>query len=335
MNNPANSVPTRQGFDQIKSIDEPDRSTVVVHLKAPYGAIVSKLFSSAGIIAILPKHVLGALHDMNTAPFNGLPIGMGPFRYAAWNRGDSVVLERNPYYWHGQPALERFVFKIIPDRNTVVTQLQTGELELFYPFGGAFLSRVAAIPHIHVIRQPGYGINQLMLNTNNPALADVAVRTALRYAIDRQLIRDKVGHGVGILQNVVVSTVDPSTPKDIRFTPFSLERANAILNAAGWKRGPDGVRAKNGTRLSLQVASSVGTPDADTIIELVRSWWTDRRGTQRAPVRVVHALWAVRCGRDSRERQVRRDVLGPNHYRAVRSHASLRLCRHAAGRTEL
>jgi peptide/nickel transport system substrate-binding protein len=273
MNNPANLVPTRQGFDQITRVDEPNPTTVIVHLKAPYGAIVPTLFSSSGGIAILPKHLLGSLHDINNAPYNALPIGIGPFRYAAWKRGDQVELERNPFYWRGQSKLDRLILKLIPDRNTVLTQLQTGELDMWFPFGGSYLSRVQAIPNVHIIRQPSYAINQILFNVSRPVLSDRAVRLALRYAVDRRLLREKVGHGVGLLQNVQVTTVDPSTPKDIAFTPFDLNKANAVLEAAGWKRGADGIRAKNGNRLSIAFVTSSGTPDVDTILELLRTWW--------------------------------------------------------------
>ncbi len=273
INNSANVVPTRAGFDQIARIDEPDPLTVVLHLKAPFGAIVPTLFASSGIFAILPKHVLGTLHDMNTAPFNSLPVGIGPFRYAAWKRGDEIELERNPNYWRGQAALDRVIMKLIPDRNTVLTQLQTGELDVWYPFGGSYLSRVAAIPGIHLIRQPAYSVNEVALNLKSPMLVDRSVRQAMRYGLNRAVLRDKVGHGVGILQDVVFPTIDPSTPKDIPFTAYAPDRANAILDAAGWKRGADGIRQKNGQRLSLAVATSAGTPDADVQIELIRSWW--------------------------------------------------------------
>jgi peptide/nickel transport system substrate-binding protein len=275
INNPANIIPSRQGFDQITAVREPDKFTLVVHLKAPYGAIVPTLFASSGLLAILPKHILGLLRDMNNAPFNALPVGIGPFRYAAWKRGEQIELERNPYYWRGQPALEHVVMKLIPDRNTVLTQLQTGEIDMWYPFGGSFLSRVSGIANVHVIRQPSYVINQALLNVKGPVLADRSVRQALRYAVDRRLLREKVAHGVGLLQNVIVPTVDPSTPKDIAFSPFDIAKANAILDAGGWKRGADGVRQKSGNRLSVAFVSSTGTPDVDTTIELIRTWWSE------------------------------------------------------------
>jgi peptide/nickel transport system substrate-binding protein len=273
INNPANLVPSRDGFDQITHIDEPNKYTAVFHLKAPYGAIVPTLFASNGGTAILPKHLLGGLHDMNQVPFNSLPVGIGPFRYAAWKRGDEIELERNPYYWRGQPALERVVMKLIPDRNTVLTQLQTGELDMWYPFGGSYLSRVQAIPGVHIIRHAGYGLNLFMLNTKHPVLADVAVRQALRLGADRKTLLEKVMHNVGILQDTQLPTVDPTTPKDIPLVAYDPSKANAILDAAGWKLGPDGVRSKNGVRLSLDLASSTGSPDIDTLIELLRAQW--------------------------------------------------------------
>jgi peptide/nickel transport system substrate-binding protein len=273
INNPANLVPSRDGFDQITHIDEPNKYTAIFHLKAPFGAIVPTLFASNGGTAILPKHLLAGLHDMNEVPFNSLPVGIGPFRYVAWKRGDEIELERNPYYWRGAPALERVIMKLVPDRNTVLTELQTGELDLWYPFGGSFLSRVQAIPGVHVIRQAGYGLNQFMLNTSHPVLADVAVRQALRLGVDRKTILEKAAHGVGILQDAPFPTIDPSTPKDIPYVAYDPTKANALLDAAGWKLGSDGVRSKNGARLSLNLASSTGSPDVDTLIELLRSDW--------------------------------------------------------------
>ncbi len=273
MNNPANNIVDRSGFDQIEHVAQPNKQTVVIGLKTAVGAIVYRLFTSNQNNAILPRHILASTPNMNDAAFNGLPVGAGPFRYVAWKRGDEIELEANPNYWRGRPALSEIVLKLIPDRNTVLTQLQTGELDMWYPFGGVFLSRVAAIPRVHVIRQPSYIINQLLFNVTVPELKDRTVRQALRLAMDRKSIRDKIAHGVGLLQNVLLPEVDPAVAKDVAFTPFDLAKANALLDSAGWKRGADGIRAKDGLRLSIDFATSQGTPDADTAIEYIRSNW--------------------------------------------------------------
>ena len=273
--NPANNIVDRSGFDQIASVDEPDKYTAVVHLKAPVGAIVYRLFASNQGESLLPKHVLGALPDMNSAAFNSLPIGIGPFRYKAWKRGDEIELEANPNYWRGKPALSEVVYKLIPDRNTVLTQLETGEIDMWVPFGGVYLSRVSGIPNVHIVRHPSYIINQVLFNTTSGVLKDRIVREALRLAVDRRELRDKVAHGVGILQNVPFPEVDPEVPKDISLTPYDLAKANALLDGAGWKRGADGIRVKDGQRLEIPFVSSTGTPDGDTIIEIIRSSWKE------------------------------------------------------------
>jgi peptide/nickel transport system substrate-binding protein len=272
MNNPANNIVSRTGFDLITKVDEPDKYTVVVHMKKPFAPFIPVFDTAGGGPSLLPKHILGSLPNINEAPYSNLPVGIGPFRYTAWRRGDAVELEANPYYWRGLPKLKKIVFKIVPDRNTVLTQLQTGELDLWYPAAGAFLPRLQALSNITIIRQPGYLYNHIDFNLTHPALRDVAVRRALRMAIDRTLIRDKVGHGVGILQESIVPAPYPGVEK-VPFVPFDIAKANALLDGAGWKRGADGVRAKDGVRLALEFASSSGTPDVDTQIEIIRSSW--------------------------------------------------------------
>jgi len=273
MNNKANNVTTREGFELITKIDEPNKNTVVLHLREPYSLFIPNFFTSAGgNPCLLPKHLLGGLADINTAPYNNLPVGIGPFRYVAWKRGESVEMEANPLYWRGTPKLHKVIFKIITDRNTVLTQLQTGELDLWVPFGGAFLSRVQGLHNVVLGRHPIYTYNHYDFNTTRPALRERAVREALRFATDRVTLREKVGHGVGILQDSVLPAPYPGVPK-FSFAAFDLAKANALLDKAGWKRGSDGIRAKGGVRLSLDLASSTGSPDVDTQIELLRVSW--------------------------------------------------------------
>jgi peptide/nickel transport system substrate-binding protein len=146
---------------------------------------------------------------------------------------------------------------------------------MWYPLGGAFFARVQAIPTVTTQRIPAYAYNEIALNEQNPALADRDVRRALRLATDRKTLIAKVGHGVGVAQDVAAPLVDPFVPKDIPFVNFDPAKANELLDRAGWKRAADGIRTKNGARLVLTVATSAGTPDVDTQIELIRAWWKD------------------------------------------------------------
>jgi len=273
MNDPRNNVVSRNGFELVEKMDEPDKYTVVFHLRRPFSAFLPIFFTTGGAEpAIMPKHVLRSL-NINNAPYNSLPVGIGPFKYAAWNRGSDVELAPNPLYWRGLPKLKRVIFKIIPDRNTVFTQLTTGELDLWYPATGQFYSRIKTLRGYDVIRQPSYIYDHFDFNLTRPALRDRAVRQALRLALDRRTILEKVRHGIGILQESLVPPNYPEAPKSVSMVPFDIAKANQILDTAGWRRGPSGIRSKNGVRLSLEFASGVGAPDTDTQLELVRGWW--------------------------------------------------------------
>jgi peptide/nickel transport system substrate-binding protein len=272
--NPANNEVSRLGWDRIAKIDEPDKYTVIFHLSKPYSPFVETFFSSAGANpCVLPKHILGSLPNINTAPYNSLPVGIGPFKYQRWDRASRVVMVANPLYFRGMPKLQKIEFVIIPDRNTVLTQLQAKELDLWYPVPGNYYARANAIPGFTIVRLPAYYFNHMDFNTSRPALRDPRVRKALELAVDRKTLFHKVAHDIGYLQEEPASHTAPYWDPSIKFVDFDLAKANALLDQAGWVRGAGGIRAKNGAQLALQVASSSGTPDTNLQIELIRSWW--------------------------------------------------------------
>ena len=273
--NKANNIVSRSGWDLITKLDEPDKYTVVFHLKKPYASAIVTFFSTAGgNPCILPKHLLASLPNINTAPYNGLPVGLGPFKYAEWKRGDSVTLVPNKSYFRGLPKLQKIVFKLIQNRDTVMSELQTGELDLWYPVPGGYFARFKGMgPGVTYLKQPSYQFAHLDFNVDSPRLKDKAVRQALRYALDRSTILEKIFHGAGNLQESPISPAAPYAVNGIPMTPFDTAKANQILDKAGWARGPDGIRQKNGVKLVLNFATSTGSQDIDSMIELVRGNW--------------------------------------------------------------
>jgi len=248
--NSANNEVSRTGWDLITKTDEPDKYTVVYHLKQPYASFFVTFFSSGGANpCILPKHILAGLPNINSAPYNALPIGIGPFKYKEWKRGDQVVMVANPVYFRGRPKLDKVVWKSIPDRNTVATQIQGSELDMWYPVPGSYFDRVKNVAGYSYIRQPSYYFNHMDFNLSSPKLKDPAVRQALRLAIDRPTLREKIGHGVGILQESPISPAAPYAVPKIATIPFDIAKANQLLDQAGWKVGPSGTHEKNGVKL--------------------------------------------------------------------------------------
>jgi peptide/nickel transport system substrate-binding protein len=273
---PKTNVVGRDGWDQITKIDEPDKYTVVYHLSKPYSPFIVTFFGSAGANpAIVPKHVLEHSSDVNRDPYNSKPIGIGPFRYVEWRRSDRIIMEANPYYFRGLPKLKRVEYRIVPNRDTILSELQTGDIDLWPTAAVAYYPRLQALKGFGVIRRPSYGFNHMDFNVGRPMLKDARVRRALALAIDRTVLRAKVSHGLGIIQDGVVSPASPFFDKSIKTSPFDPKKANELLDQAGWIRGSDGVRAKDGQRLSIELVSNTGSPDTDTRIELIRGWWKD------------------------------------------------------------
>jgi len=274
VNNPANNVVSHDGWDLIAKVDEPDKYTVIYHLKKPYSSFLETYFTTAGANpAILPKHLLMGYKDLNNVPYNSLPVGIGPFKYEAWKRADSVILVANPTYWRGTPKLQRIVFKIIPDRNTVLQQMKTHELDLWTPVAPHFVPDLKKIKDVTILTTPSFFFDHIDFNMSHPVLKDPAVREALRYATDRKTLNDKVRYGLYLLNESVVTPAS-SYHEDLALVPFDIAKGNEILDQAGWKRGPDGIRAKDGVgRLSLEYASSTGSPDTDTQLLLIGGWW--------------------------------------------------------------
>lgn len=272
--NPKNNEVGRDGWNLIAKIDEPDKYTVVFHLRKPYASYLPTFFGDGGANpCILPKHILGGLADINTAPYNSKPVGIGPFRYVSWKRGDSVVMEANPYYFRGMPKLKQIVYKQIPDRNTLLTQLETGEIDLWSHVGGGYTDRVRDIPGHTSVRVPGSYFGHIDFNVTRPILSDVRVRRALRFALDRKTILEKAFRSNGDVQESMIS---PSMPfyRAFPLTPYDPAQANALLDRAGWRqRGSDGIRIKNGKRLSLEYAIYTGAPDVETMLQLIRTEW--------------------------------------------------------------
>ena len=272
--NPANNEVGRDGWDLITKIDEPDKYTVVYHLKKPYAAYASTFFGTAGANpSVLPVHILGKLPNINNAPYNALPIGIGPFKYQSWKRGDAVTMVPDPLYFRGRPKLQKILFKIVPDRNTVMTQLETHEIDLWTPVSPAFYDRVKAVQGLTVERYPSYYFGHLDFQNTHPGLDDPRVRRALRMAVDREEIKQKIRHGIGLVQDDPISPANPTFDKRVPTDKFDLDAAAKQLDDAGWKPGADGIRAKDGHTMNYVFATSTGTPDADSMIELIRANW--------------------------------------------------------------
>jgi peptide/nickel transport system substrate-binding protein len=270
---PTNNIAVRDVWTHVASITAPDAYTAVFRLKEPMATFATDYFNTQSNSSILPKHILGPGTNFNQAPYNALPVGIGPFRYTRFNRGDSVEMEANPYYWRGLPKLKKIIYKMIPDDNTDMTQLITGELDLWDLINGTFAAQVKALPGKAWSTRLSNYMSAMFFNTSRPQLADPAVRRAIRLATNRPLIFDKVVLRNGALTESVVPQFALGY-LNLPVTKYDPAAAEKLLDAAGWKRGPNGVRAKNGLTLTLDMVIPSGYTPSATLAALLQSDYT-------------------------------------------------------------
>ncbi len=272
MNPKNNEEQGTAGWETIAKMDQPDRYTVVFHLTRPYGSYLPLFFGTAANEPnILPKHILGALPDINTAPFNAKPVGTGPFRVVEWKRGESIELEANPYYWKGKPKLEHITYKLLPSMETLATQMQTGDVDVWPLMSPSYTVRMNALANLAVEIKPNFRTTNVDFQMQGrPLVGDIRVRRAIRYALDRKTMVHTILHGYGFLHDGVVIPLGPLR-QNLPTIAYDATKAKALLAAAGWNPGPDGICVRGSERLTLQLAYPLGTQELDGTVELLRA----------------------------------------------------------------
>jgi len=270
--NPANNVVSRNGYDRIERIETPDAQTVRIVLRAPYPPALF-LFRDLIMGAIVPKHILSGHADLNRAPFNQHPIGSGPYVLRTWNHGSDMSFDANPTYFRGAPKIPHVFVRFLTDQNTLVSALRTHDIDLYYQVSLAQMQRIRTFPDLRIATTSSLNWEHLNFNTAVAPLNERSVRVALCYAVDEDAIFAKIYHGLGREApthfNPDFGWGDPS----IRPYPFDLAKANAILDAAGWKRGDDGVRQKNGVRLAFSISTVAGVKQREAIEVFLQNAW--------------------------------------------------------------
>ena len=248
INDPKVDVNSRTGYDRITRVATPDAHTVVVSLREPFSPFVAYVGYQYPIV---PKHLLDKSANINHDPFGTHPVGAGPYRFERWDRGNRVELSANDAYYGGAPKIRDVIISEIPDQNTAALAFRSHEIDFGYVDSATF-SQLRGAPGLTTTTEPNNDVVGYALNVTRPILADVRVRRAISMAIDRASITRKTTLGTG-----TVAYADLPAPLWIAREPanpyaYDPAAANALLDAAGWKRGPDGMRAKNGVSLSLR-----------------------------------------------------------------------------------
>ncbi|MGB8266598.1 MAG: ABC transporter substrate-binding protein [Candidatus Velthaea sp.] len=235
MMNPNNDIISRNGYDDVASVDTPDADTVIFHLKRPFAPFVATVFSeSDSPYEIVPEHVLGRLHDINDAPFNSAPIGTGPFKFVRWLRGDRIEFTRNDDYFLGRPKLKTVIVKLIPDENTEIQQLRTHELDWMWEASSNAYKSIKGLPDIRIVLTPINAYYGLMFNNAKAPTNDLHVRRAILEAVDKAALARTLTFGEAEPATQDLPSFMWAYDKSLAPTRYDLAAAKRDLAQAGF-----------------------------------------------------------------------------------------------------
>ncbi len=236
-------------YAHLASIETPDDLTVTLNFTHPSQALWAVLDGAK--TQILPRHLYEGT-DAATNPYNNKPVGTGAFVFREWVRGSHIRLARNPDYWDkGKPLLDEITFRIIPDAGARGIALETGDVQ-YAPLPAIPLveaRRIRSSPGKLVVESRGWGANAPVyyfdFNLEREVFRDVRVRKAFAHAIDRKVLASNGFFGFAKPATGPVPSYQPNfyTPDTERY-PYDVQKAEALLEAAGLKKDAQGVRLR-------------------------------------------------------------------------------------------
>jgi peptide/nickel transport system substrate-binding protein len=275
---PADPVASHEGYDLIDRADAPDPLTVRFHLREAWAPAVSTFFTyGTSPQYVLPEHVLASQRPLARAAFNAAPtVGDGPFTFVSWARGDRLLYAANPRYWRGAPNVKRVDVRIVPDPQTNMTLLQSGSLDfnLVAPAQWAALQKTA--PALRAAIAPTALIAGIAFDLEHPPLDDARVRRALAQSIDRAAISQKITLGRYPVADSDRPRFSWAYDASVREPTYDPAAADRTFDAAGWRRGRDGMRQKNGVPFALTYVQFPETTTGVRAAEVVQRELFDR-----------------------------------------------------------
>ena len=274
INSPDYNPESTDGFDRIERVDTPDSLTAVVRYREVYAPYALQFIRGA-----LPRHLLQGRDIDGAQDYNRSPLGTGPYRVAEWKTGEYVLLERVPDYWQGDslPAIRRILFRFIANTTTRINQLRGGEVHLTALVPWDKYREVRDVPGLSIHRMMGNSYEHVTLNERSvEAFRDVRVRRALTHAIDREIIVRTILDSLAPVIHGPIQPVSWAFTDSVTHYDFDPERARALLEAAGWRdTDGDGVRERNGKRLSFTLITQAGFAVRENVSQALQRMWRD------------------------------------------------------------
>jgi peptide/nickel transport system substrate-binding protein len=279
--NPDNNVVSRNGYDKIREfnvISPTEFQMVFEEVFAPFRDLWAGTSTT-----VLPMHVLDGTNFnkvWNTCicdPKTKKPIASGPMMVQSFERDREVTLIPNKSYWGTKAAVDKVVFIPALDSNSEINAFRTGEVDMIYPQNQIGLrKKIESVDGARYASTLGPQWEHFDMLSTVKGFDDIEVRKAIATAMPRQDIVDRVVKDANdeavVLNNVMWMANQPQYVPNWSKYPANgdVDAANAMLDAAGWVRGSDGVRAKDGVKLSFKLGTTPGNQARELAEQIIQ-----------------------------------------------------------------
>lgn len=225
----------------------------------------------------LAKHIYGVDYVQGNAKdlekYHRTPFGNGAYKFVSYKDGEEVVLVVNENYYKGKPKIENLIFRVVNETNQLLL-LQNGDIDVIrqgMSVTDENLQLLEQLGFANAIITENLGYGYIAINHKEEILQDVNVRKALAYGLDRQSVVEAAFGGQANVIDIPQSTVSWAYPEDEDFVkyPYDPEKAKQLLEEAGWKVGSDGIREKDGVKLSLKFLASSPNSVNDALVPIM------------------------------------------------------------------
>lgn len=258
--------PRRSDYELIKNVQVIDPLTIKVVYRRPYSPCLN-----SWMMSILPKHVLGGKNSAWWAEnYNRKPVGTGPFKFAEWRINQHIRLVKNPDYYEGTPSLDAVVIRAIPDPVTIRLSFETREID----YWGVDPHAVAGFkedPRFDLYSRLAPSYSYIGWNLEHEMFQDPKVRRALAHAVNVPSIIQYICYGYAQQSRGTFPPMMWFANPNIEVFEYDPKKAEELLEEAGWIRGPDGVRVKDGKPFAFKLITNNANEERKDIATLVQS----------------------------------------------------------------
>lgn len=259
---------------QIESTAAPDAKTFRLTLKRAYYPTLQELALPRPFRFVSPKAMIDG------ATVNGIkaPVGTGPWRLVTTKLGESDLFERNTSYWGHKPAFDKLLVRVIPDPNTRAVALQTGDVDLVYGTEGQIPADTFARfrgmkgAFTAAASQP-LATRAVAINSNRAPTRDRAVRLAINHAVNKDAIVSSVLSESEPRADFLFAPNVPYANVGLKPHAYDPLLAGKFLDEAGWVRAADGMRAKGGVQLSVEINFVGNNAQQKAISEVLQAYF--------------------------------------------------------------